>query len=202
MTEGSHGDSWARGVLASVWDSVTHAAPDPTSLQAVQAIGRFEGRYGYPSADRDPAWQGSHNWGAVQEGHPTPENSFEHTDHRADGSTYVGHFKRYASDQAGARDLLHEIWRRPGVRAALPTGSASAIAQAMSKSGYFEAGADKYASAIARHARAIAQSIGEPVRVTLGGTGSSEDGTSILLLAAAVWYFSRKGRENRWSPNL
>src|SRR5512144_3076916 len=108
MADSLHGDKWARSVLLTVWRHVFPTDPTPGALQLAQAVGRFEGHHGYPSGD--PAWSGSHNWGAIQEPHPTADNSFEHKDHRADGTEYVGHFAKYPSPEAGAKALLRELY--------------------------------------------------------------------------------------------
>lgn len=182
---GTHGDLWARTVLESVW---TGAPKTPAALQAVQAIGRLESNYGYPEGDSE--WSASHNWGAVQEPHPTAENSFEHFDRNAAGQVYVGHFKRYPTDEAGASDFLHELVRRPSVLAVLGSGSATAIATAMHDTHYFEAKPTDYANAIVRNAAAIAKSLKELAYVTLFGPGlvaSTGDGLGVLVLASLCY---------------
>ncbi len=164
-----HDDAWARDVLIRVWPTskwpITVAA-----LQAVQAVGRLEGRYGYP---QDPQWQGSHNWGAIQAPHGDDSNSFEHKDTHADGTVYVARFRKYPTDEDGASDLIRELYRRGPVAAILIEPgpiSAAAMAKAMHDTGYFELAPEKYAQRIFSNAQAIAKSLGEPLEVTGPGT--------------------------------
>jgi hypothetical protein len=159
----------------------------------VQAIGRHESHYGWPSAEKDPAWQGSHNWGAIQVAKPTADNSFAHIDHDAHGKEYIGYFRKYPTDEAGASDLLRELYRRPEVRAVIDSGSATSVANAMRLSGYFEAPASGYAAAIARNAQAIANSLKEPLVVFSGqnagaGGGKSEGGWIMLAMLVGGLY--------------
>jgi hypothetical protein len=142
-------------------------------MQLAQSVGRFEGHYGYPN---DPAWTGSNNWGAIQEPHPTPDNSFEHKDHSANGTPYTGHFRKYATPEAGAKDLLHELYRRAEVRSVLNSGSTVALANAMHKTGYFESSPVSYARNLLRNAIEIARNLGEPLAVDAGGSPASTTG--------------------------
>lgn len=186
---GTHGDAWARTVLESVW---TGAPKSPAALQAVQAVARLESAYGYPEGDS--AWSGSHNWGAVQEPSPTVDNSFEHFDRDAKGNVYVGHFKRYPTDETGASDFLHELVRRPSVVQVLGSGLATAIATAMHDTHYFEAKPADYARAIVRNATAIAKNLHEPIYVTSYGPGlvsSSSDDLGLLALGGLGWLLWR-----------
>lgn len=161
-------DQQARGVLRAAFAERGSSAPSLPELQAAQAIGRFEGGYGKGWGQ---AGAGSHNWGAVQCGHLAPcgPGCFEYGDSHADGTGYRGCFRRYDSAVAGAGGLLHELYRRNGVSAALRQGDATAIASAMRKTGYFEAPVSRYAKAIELHASALSASLGEPHVVVRGG---------------------------------
>lgn len=161
-------DRQARGVLVAAFAKRGMLAPTLPELQAAQAIGRFEGGYGKGWGE---AGAGSHNWGAVQCGHMAPcgPGCFEYGDSHADGSGYRGCFKRYESGVDGAAGLLHELYRRDGVPAAMRAGDAWRIAHAMRKTGYFEAPTGRYAKAIELHASALAVSVDEPHVVVRGG---------------------------------
>lgn len=163
---GSNLDVWARGVLVSVWPTARPGEiPTTAELQAVQAVGRLEGFYGM--ATKPAGWAGSNNWGAIQchNRPPCGADCFEAGDNDEHGNAYRACFRRYASPEAGALDLLHELMRRAGVPAALKTGNATAIAGAMRATGYFALAADAYAARIAGAAGAIASSLKEPLLV-------------------------------------
>jgi hypothetical protein len=160
----AHDDPWARSVLLSVWPS-QQWVPSLGALQAVQAVGRLEGRYGYPN---DPQWKDSHNWGAIQAPHGTDADSFEHRDTHADGTVYIARFRKYATDEEGARDLIRELYRRAPVAAVLsgPTPIAStAVAKAMHDTHYFELKPELYAKRIYDNAKAIATAMGESLEI-------------------------------------
>lgn len=158
-------DAEAREVLRRAFALRGMESPTLAELQATQAIGRFEGNYGSGIA-------GAYgNWGAVQCGTkaPCPPGCVEHVDHDAQGKAYRGCFRVYPSHEAGAADFLRELYRRAGVPDALKAGDATAIAEAMRATGYFEAKASTYALAIEKNAAHVAKALGEPLRVRRGG---------------------------------
>lgn len=118
-------------------------------------------------------------------------------DRHADGTEYTWTYRAYESPEIAAQDFLRELYRRPGVAAAL-AGSASPadVAAAMRASGYFEAAASTYASAITRNAKIAEGYVGaELEQLARGGGGGSVAGLLILggLAAAAIvgaYYFS------------
>ena len=142
-------------------------SPTLAELQTAQAIGRFEGRYG--------DWIAVNNWGAIQcaaratDDTPCPAGCVEHGDSNAEGVKYRGCFRVYATPVEGAAALLHQLYRREGVPEAMRAGNATATADAMRATRYFEAPAAKYAKAIADVAASIATSLGEELAVTLTG---------------------------------
>jgi hypothetical protein len=197
-------DQWARGVLERAWPE----GPTLQALQIVQAVGRFEGGYGHAN---DPAWAGSNNWGAIQCGHGPPcgVDCFEHADTHADGTPYTTCFRRYPSAIDGARGLVHELLRRPAVAGVIDSGNATAVANAMHASKYFEATASSYAKNLFRNAQAIALALGEPLAVALDapvltlpgrGTSSASSSASPITAAGILWGLyelakhSRKGK--------
>lgn len=180
-------DAWARGVLARAWPQAL-ARPSPAELQGVQAIGRLEGFYGF--ASRPAGWAGSNNWGAIHCAHGPPcdgTDCFEAGDTTATGSSYRTCFRVYPSADAGAADLVHELYRRPSVAAALKTGDALAIATAMRRTGYHETAPEKYGRAIANNAAAIASSVGEPLLVRMGPGSSEASMVGPVLFGLALW---------------
>ncbi len=186
-------DQWARSILNTVWRDF--GAPAPGELQAVQAIARHESGPGYGDG-----MQNANNWGSIHctTGPPCGDACVEHTDTDASGTTYTTCFRKYATPEEGARDLLRELLRRSPVRQVLASGNATAIASAMRSTGYFEAPTEVYSAAIARNAKAIAASLGEPLIVSLAGP--AEAGSELLLLAALVgwvWHASRPRRRRK-----
>jgi hypothetical protein len=182
-------DQWARSILNTVWREF--GAPSPGALQAVQAIARHESGPGYGDG-MDQA----NNWGSIHctSGPPCGDGCVEHTDTDASGAPYTTCFRRYDSPEAGARDLLRELLRRPPVRAVLSSGNAGAIAAAMRQTKYFEAPTDVYSAAIVRNARAIASSLGEPLIVTAAASDASSELVVLAMLALGAWHLSRQRR--------
>jgi hypothetical protein len=187
-------DQWARSILNTVWREF--GAPAPGVLQAVQAIARHESGPGYGDG-----MGGANNWGSIHctSGPPCGEGCVEHQDTDATGQPYVTCFRRYATPEEGARDLIRELLRRGPVRQVLGSGNATAIASAMRATKYFEAPTDVYSHAIARNARAVASAVGEPLIVTLGGTADAS--FELFVFAAGVYalsrYFGRRRRRRK-----
>ena len=201
-------DQWAREVVLDAW-AAQHPGLEPTlaEIQAIQAVGRFEGSYGL--ATRPAAWVGSHNWGAVQCGHGAPcgDHCFETQDSHADGTVYRWCYKRYPSAVDGAADVVRLLTdKRPTVWAAMRAGSADDIAGQMRETGYHETPAPKYAERISANARELAEALGEPwvVRravdpplmvepVAPAGEDAPDDdgGLMVLGLGLGLWWVSR-----------
>ncbi len=179
----------ARSILANAYPGRS-----PAWYQAVQAVARGEGQYGngwrngivdgkgkpWVDASQGPQFvnegEGSNNWGANQTSASDPD-SFRNLDHHANGQPYQGHFKKYATPEAGASGFVFVLTdngptrNRASVAAVLDNPdsngnlSADAIAEAMHTTGYFELRTDLYAGNIARNAAKIAAALGEPQRV-------------------------------------
>jgi hypothetical protein len=172
-------DVEAREVVRAAFAKRGMDAPVLAELQGVQAIGRFEGRYG--------SWKGANNWGAVQCGKPPcPPDCFAHVDTDASGKTYDVCFRRYTAPVDGAADLVRELYRRAGVPEGMAAGNADTIAERMRATGYFEGPPamppeTQYAKSIALYAKAIvanatqiALNLGEPLRVVRAGDKPDE----------------------------
>lgn len=176
--------------------------PTLAELQAVQAIGRFEGNYGSGIKLKDGGVAVG-NWGAVHCVTPPKDGKCSGScglgsDSGPDGR-YPICFRLYLKDGkpdhvSGAADLVRELYRRKGVPPALRSGDAQAIAEAMHATHYFEAPVGAYAKAIEANARTIATRLGEPELVKRGGgavtpPAGDEDGDGWLwglAIAAGV----------------
>lgn len=201
-------DAQAREILRRAF--IRYAMPDPrrSELQIVGAVGRFEGVYG-------TAWGGANNWGAIQcpHGPPCGNDCVEAQDTHAGGEAYQWCFKRYATPDDGAYDLLREMYRRKGVHDAARTGDARAVALAMYRTRYFEGhcahpenralcepeAVGYYTKAILRNAGEIARNLKEPLAVRDGSSASSRTGAgsvvagALLLVGAYVTARALKG---------
>lgn len=175
MPRMSHQD--ARDVLYEAYAVREQPIETLAEVQCVQAISLLECQYGN-------AFGGSNNWGCIQCGQkpPCPPSCVEHGDSHADGSKYQACFRVYPTPLAGALDLLHELYRRPGVPEALRSGDTLAVAEAMRASGYFEAPAKKYALGIETRAKEIAGALHEPWNVQVP---SRRWGVAALIAAGA-----------------
>jgi len=179
-------DTEARSILEQAFALRGMPAVSLAELQTAQAIARFEGGYG-------DGWVGegvgSHNWGAIQCGHyaPCEPGCFQNGDSHADGAKYQGCFRIYPDDLAGAGALLHQLYRRQGVPEAMAAGDATAVAEAMRATGYFEAPATRYATAIETHAGELSASLGEPHLVVRGGGRVGGPATPPPPLPPPVW---------------
>ena len=156
-------DAWARGVVLDAWQRrFPGDTPTLGEVQTVQAIGRHEGSYGL--ATKPAAWVGSNNWGAVQCGHGAPcgASCFETTDTHADGTKYTWCYKKYPDAVTAAADLIRLVTeKRPTTWQAMRDGDADAVARTMGETHYHESKVEKYAAAVARNARELAEHLGE-----------------------------------------
>lgn len=153
---------------------------EPTSeaLQSILAIGYFEGKWGMPEGD--PVWQGSNNWGAVQDAaasvrtgkppasDPEPDcgpTAFAHVDHDAKGNAYWACFRKYPTMKDGARDVIRVLHRMPHAWAAIDSGDATRLAFGMHEDRYFELEPGEYAKRLAAAAKTVAALTGDPLVV-------------------------------------
>lgn len=189
-------DREARPILLVAY--ATQGLPEPTmeELQVAQAVARFDGKYGLGWRGVEPP---PHNWGAIQCGHKAPcgEGCFEYGDRHGDGQRYRACFRRYPNRVSGAADLLHQLYRRPGVPEAMRRGDVLATAKAMKASRYFEADAEAYALQLKRHAAQLAAALDEPDLTTMGSPATSArrwwPWVLVAAAAAAAYYGSRDG---------
>lgn len=132
--------------------------------QYVLTVARGEGFYGNGWGNISPdagkfgltgtEGVGSNNWGAVQG--TGSAGSFPHVDYHADGSAYLGTFKRYATPEDGFNDMAHIILNggkrgstgAAAIKAAIDKGSLRDAVYAQHDNGYFELAPEKYLSAV------------------------------------------------------
>lgn len=152
-------------------------------VQGVAAIARHETGFGTYKPFAKPGFE-SNNWGAQQcstiaKAGKCPDGCFPATDTSptAAGTSipYLACFIVNPSPEAGARSLVKLVTvSRPGIAAALTTGDAQAIAQAMRDARYYEGfGKDQtervanYAKALLRNAQMNAAGARVPLAITL-----------------------------------
>ncbi len=169
----------ARAELLLAWAfEFPDTEPALETLQAILTIGYFEGKWGMPEGD--PVWQGSNNWGAVQDqaanlrtgkpkgSEPEPDcgpTAFAHIDHDKRGNPYWGCFRKYVSMREGARDLIRVLHRMPHAWGAIDSGDATKLAFAMHADRYFELEPAEYAKRLAAAAKTVAALTGDPLVV-------------------------------------
>jgi hypothetical protein len=82
--------------------------------------------------------------------------SFPHIDHHADGSAYVGHYRRHATPEEGAASMakvvLSGLKRKEvgakEIRAAINSGNLKKAVYAQHANGYFELAPEKYYASV------------------------------------------------------
>jgi len=152
-------DLWA-------YEVAKRAAPNMPEAQRqyVLAVARGEGFYGNgwdnPSAEATSFGLtgkegiGSNNWGAVQGS--ASAGSFPHIDHHADGSAYVGQFKKYKTPEEGFMSIANTILgggpvRAAAIQAAIAKGNLKDAVYAQHDNKYFELAPDKYLAAVIKN---------------------------------------------------
>lgn len=140
--------------------------------QYALSVARGEGFYG-------KGWKGpgvgSKNWGAVQGSGPA--GSFSNVDHHADGSSYVGSFKRYNTDEEGFGDMVDVLYRggkrkevgAKAIKDALARGSLRDAVLAQHANGYFELDPEKYLIAVKRNYDQLTANVEWPKLLTERG---------------------------------
>jgi len=156
--------------------------------QYTLTVARGEGYYG--KGWKEGFGAGSHNWGAVQG--TGPAGFFNTEDSHADGSKYVGKFKRYNSDSEGFSDMAR-ILLKPNVKAALKRGSLKEAVYAQHSNKYFELAPEKYLSAVVRnYGKLVAGGVFKPKLTEEGGTSIlSIVGTGLVIVTGAAFAYKR-----------
>ena len=143
---------------------------------------------------------GSNNWGATQGSGDA--GSFPHVDYHADGSAYVGHYKKWSTPEKGFLDVAHVILgggTRGAVGAAAITnaikkGNLREAVYAQHANGYFELNPEQYLTAVLRNYDKLASATGW--RKVLGENGAKIGGLALFLvggLGFLAWRFLRGG---------
>lgn len=142
-------------------------------IQYVDSDARGEGFYGHGWDGQAMSYQhleqaqtfgltgnegvGSNNWGAIQGAGDA--GSFPHLDHHADGTPYVGQYKRYSTPELGFADMAKVILGggtrgkagATAIRAAINRGDMKQAVVEQHANGYFELSPDKYFDAMNRN---------------------------------------------------
>lgn len=189
-------------------------------VQGVASVARHETGFGtfFPFAKKDGFV--SHNWGAQQcstvaKQGKCPDHCFPATDTSptAQGTSvpYLACFQVNPTEQAGALSLVRLMTvSRPGIGAALSTGDAQVIAQAMRDARYYEGfgrtqaeRVRNYATAIERNARLNAAQAGVELEISLPpieeveGIGTVDVAAGVtaasLLVGALIARLTRRG---------
>jgi hypothetical protein len=138
-----------------------------TVVQGIAAIARHETGFGTyrpfarPATSAEPAWD-SHNWGAMQCGAKAdkdgkcPEGCFPARDSSPVTGSYLGCFQVHPDADTGALAFVRLVTvSRPGIAAALPSGDARRIAEAMYEARYYEGHGATVEERIAGYASAL-----------------------------------------------
>ena len=134
----------------------------PAEQQYLVTVARGEGFYGLGWGNPSPktiadsatlnidpkAGVGSNNWGAVQGAGNA--GSFPHVDYHADGSMYLGTFRKYVAPQDGAADVA-KILLKPNVKAAVNAGDLHGAVMAQHANHYFELNPEAYFRAVKKN---------------------------------------------------
>ena len=202
--------AYAIGKKAGAQTGMTEA-----EIQYVVAVAKGEGGYGNgwgnPSAKTIEESKsfgitgyegvGSNNWGAVQGSGSA--GSFPHVDHHADGTAYLGYYKKYATPEEGFLDMAHTILGGGPIRkavgaaeikAAIAKGNLHDAVYAQHANGYFELNPDKYLASVLGNYSAILNNTGWPKVLDQYGVTPAKAGIGgvVLGLGALAFFLFRK----------
>ncbi len=187
-------------------------------MQYVISVARGEGFYGNgwtPSAATIALSEqfgltgyegvGSNNWGAEQGSGDA--GSFLHVDKHADGSPYVGNYKKWSSPEKGyisiAKTVLSGLKRGAAgaaeIKAAINKGNLHDAVYAQRANGYFELAADKYLAAVVKNYNAVGNATGWPKLLSETGitpavavATAGGAGVILMLLTGALILFRKR----------
>lgn len=135
-------DVWAPRVIRAAYVIVMGVYPTPQALQAIQAVGRQEGWYGW--ATKPSQWAGHHNWGAITcrcGGPPECKGGFAAGDgYYVNGkwTPYQTCFAHRNTNLEGAIHLVETlVLKRPAVQDVMDSGNLTDFARAMRDTTYF-----------------------------------------------------------------
>ncbi len=195
--------------IKKAWQTAQNASPTMPDAQKqyVLSVALGEGFFGNgwnnPSAEATAhgltgtEGVGSHNWGAIQG--VGSAGSFPHIDHHADGTAYVGQFKKYASDEEGFLDMAKLILNGGPIRkqvgaaaiqGALAKGNLHDAVYAQHDNKYFELAPDKYLASVLRNYATISSVVGW--KQLLGPTGiaiaAGAGGTIVAIVLGIIGF--------------
>jgi len=129
-------DIWAPRVIRAAYMTVMGVYPSPQALQAIQAVGRQEGWYGW--AGKPPQWAGHHNWGAITCRCPCGFESKDGYYVNGKWQPYTTCFAHRDTNLEGAIHLVEVlILKRPAVQDVMDSGNLTDFARAMRDTTYF-----------------------------------------------------------------
>lgn len=158
---------------SDAFQTVKQLGLSPQEEQYLLTVARGEGFYGLGWGNNPKtlalseemgvdgkAGVGSHNWGAIQG--TGPAGSFPHIDHHADGSPYIGKYRKYNTSAEGAADMAR-ILLKPNVKASLALGDLRGAVFAQHANRYFELAPEKYLTAVKRNYGILTERLKWPV---------------------------------------
>lgn len=129
-------DVWAPNVLIEAFKTVMGKYPTPQALQAIQAVGRTEGYYGW--AGRPAHWSGHHNWGAITCRCPCGFESKDGYYVNGKWQPYTTCFAHRDTNLEGAIHLVEVlVLKRAAVQKVMDNGNLTDFARAMRDTTYF-----------------------------------------------------------------
>lgn len=171
MGEGGFGEGWA------------HPSADTIAKSQENGLTGYEGA-------------GSNNWGATQGSGDA--GSFPHVDTHADGSTYVGYYKKWSTPEKGYLDMAGIILNgglrgaagSVAIKDAIARGNLTDAVNAQHANGYFELAPDKYLAAVMTNYQKLASGTGwKQLLGQLGPATTASIGVAGFLVVGGLGYF-------------
>lgn len=210
---GSH--AWARNVVRAALEAYLKRQPVEAEIQAAQAVGWLETKYGQGWNPKTQAnMVGSNNWGATQgtmrtdaEGKCPPGYAPQADSDPDKKAQYQACFRLYETPELGAFDMVKAMYGRsvaptrrgPSVPDAIASGASDAVSAAMWVRGYFEGFDDKANGRSLARTRLDNHSIAfqDGVRQACAAQGIAPAFARRELAPLAVQYRRRKGEPKK-----
>ena len=168
MGEGGFGEGWA------------HPSTDTIAKSEQFGLTGYEGA-------------GSNNWGATQGAGDA--GSFPHVDSHADGSLYVGTYKKWSTPEKGYLDMAHVILNggkrgatgAAEIKAAIAKGNLTAAVNAQHANGYFELAPDRYLAAVMSNYQKLASGTGWKKLLGQLGPAAGIGAFGLMILGGLGW---------------
>jgi hypothetical protein len=194
MSGTPHTASWARALLASVWDPSW--GPRAAREAGILAIARLE--TGFAQWKQGSGCEESNNWGSIHVAPGQPGGCLA-TDSHPDGTRYPQAFKVWPTAEEGLIAFVSLLKSRARTWAALATGDATALATAMRADKYYEGWgateADRiagYEAVLVTASAANARTLGVPSLALTRAVGSWRLGLALIVGAfgaAGTWIY-------------